>query len=412
MQKMCALLSPTQKDGSSAGIRLLEVKSEPNDTTSYEEMGSSGSVPSPQSSDLGVAKLSDLVRERPFKCRVCSATFLQNSHLRAHLNTHTGKVFLCGICDAPFTNRFSVKRHMKRYGGDCLHTCKMCSTTFSKVLLKCHVCPSGEKLHECELCDASFTERGDLKRHVQTHAEARRHKCEHCPATFRYASSLKRHMYTHAAEKPHQCTLCPATFIYASALQRHMLTHTGGKPHKCERCGATFADCSTLKRHTRAHTGEKPFECELCPASFTRPQELKMHERTHSGERPYKCSLCDASFSLSGVLRRHIRTHTGEKPYKCELCSTHFSSKCNFRRHTQRKHCKSGLRECEFCHAKFRGLQQYTYHMYTHALKDGSPKRPAQDLQSGGGTGYILLCPLVAVSVPAQDVCSSEVLGV
>ena len=54
-----------------------------------------------------------------------------------------------------------------------------------------------KKGHICESCGNTFSEAGNLKRHIYTiHEGHKDHKCESCGKSFSQAGVLNRHIYT------------------------------------------------------------------------------------------------------------------------------------------------------------------------------------------------------------------------
>ena len=50
--------------------------------------------------------------ERPFKCKVCDASFGDRSNITSHMRTHTdGQPFQCDFCGASFGLVGNLKRH-------------------------------------------------------------------------------------------------------------------------------------------------------------------------------------------------------------------------------------------------------------------------------------------------------------
>ncbi|XP_064467996.1 zinc finger protein 436-like [Ornithodoros turicata] len=306
---------------------------------------------------------------KPYKCSLCSAEFTSSANLRHHKQTHTGeKPYKCDICPAVLSRSANLRYHRQTHTGEKPYMCDTCSAKFSRSTdLRRHMLiHTGEKLHKCNLCPAEFSRSTDLQRHMRTHAGERPYKCDLCPAVFSRSANLQHHRQTHMGGKTYKCDTCSAKLSCRTALRRHMLTHTGEKPHKCDLCPAAFSRSTDLQRHTLTHTGEKPYKCDLCPAKFSQGINLRRHKQTHTRERPYKCDLCPAEFSCRTDLQRHTHTHTtGEKPYKCNLCPADFTRSTNLRRH-MRTHTHERPYKCNLCPAKFSEGMNLQRHKQTH----------------------------------------------
>ena len=54
-----------------------------------------------------------------------------------------------------------------------------------------------EKLYQCKECCKSFSQRGDLKRHIMIHTSEKPYKCEICDMSFTQKGNLMTHKRTH-----------------------------------------------------------------------------------------------------------------------------------------------------------------------------------------------------------------------
>ncbi|XP_033989771.1 zinc finger protein 454-like, partial [Trematomus bernacchii] len=128
-----------------------------------------------------------------------------------------------------------------------------------------------------------------------------------------------------AGEKTFGCSFCEKTFTQRGNLNRHMRIHTGEKPFSCSVCEKSFLNRGHLNRHMRIHTGVKPFSCSVCEKSFLDKGHLNRHMRIHTRKKTFSCSVCEKSFLDKGHLNRHMRIHTGEKPFSCSVCDKRFT---------------------------------------------------------------------------------------
>ena len=102
-----------------------------------------------------------------------------------------------------------------------------------------------------DICEKVYKTRSILKNH---------YNCHHNTTTV-------KHM--HIGQKDCKCQACGKSYSQPGNLKRHMHTiHEGHKHHKCESCGKSFSRTVNLKRHIsivhETHEGHKDHKCEYC----------------------------------------------------------------------------------------------------------------------------------------------------
>lgn len=199
---------------------------------------------------------SDLL-DRNFPCAICLKTFKHSSHLKRHINTHTGeRVYKCDLCDKTFLDASTLSRHRKIHSGD--------------------------KPWSCKICKKSFGTLGSLRRHITVHnQEGRPYQCETCKKRFPDNSSYQKHKFIHTGIKPYGCDICGKAFVHIGDLNGHRKIHVEVKPFNCERCGKDFAKHSNYARHLLIHEGDKEFLCTICGVSYNFQSSLTRHLLTH-----------------------------------------------------------------------------------------------------------------------------------
>ncbi|XP_032886305.1 zinc finger protein 711-like isoform X1 [Amblyraja radiata] len=160
---------------------------------------------SSNSSDLKRHIISVHTKEFPHKCEVCDKGFHRPSELKKHMSTHKGKkLHQCRHCDFKIADPFILSRHiLSVHTKDLPFKCKRCKREFRqqselKKHMKTH---SGKKVYQCEYCEYSTTDASGFKRHViSIHTKDYPHRCEFCKKGFRRPSEKNQHIMRHHKE--------------------------------------------------------------------------------------------------------------------------------------------------------------------------------------------------------------------
>ncbi|XP_030372249.1 transcriptional repressor CTCFL [Scaptodrosophila lebanonensis] len=164
-----------------------------------------------QSNSLKSHKLIHSVVNKPvFQCTLCPTTCGRKADLRQHMNNmhSSDKPIPCKRCGQELPDRYQYKLHIKTHDGEKCYRCTLCSyASVSQRHLESHMfIHTDEKPFKCEECNVSFRQHQLLKRHMNLahnkdykppEPRQKMHSCPTCQRSFTHKGNLMRHMETH-----------------------------------------------------------------------------------------------------------------------------------------------------------------------------------------------------------------------
>ena len=341
---------------------------------------------------------------RPFKCKLCIKMYFPYlSTFQLHIKTHNGKEpmekpFKCDVCDKDY-KKFTLLNIHKVVHTDrsdkfkC--TYRNCKFMYSnKRDLRCHVeVHSGIKRHKCKTCVLGFAMKRRLEIHQTIHSEDRTFVCDICDSTFSHHRLLKEHRYRHLNQDKYKCDECDYTCRESYGMMAHKERHDKkrGCHFECDRCKQVYASQRFLEKHLESNNCKPPkppatakkhsdigYE-DIDISSITKwlnPKILDMMDRPRSSSSPFKCKLCPAarefkkvSSFLKHMTLTHSEEHVVDLPYTCDTCHKQFTQFDRLKTHLA-AHSDERRYSCPECGNRYKTPGHLATHRTIHRVPE------------------------------------------
>jgi stress-induced morphogen len=162
-------------------------------------------------------------------CKRCHKSFVFDDckkHIKCKekKSTSVGKLYECTFCDKKCQSSSHLKYHIRSaHTGERPYKCTLCSMSFLQIVkLKRHILThTGEKPYQCDICNVCFRTGYHLKEHRNIHTKLTHHSCDICSRSFADSSNLRRHMKNLHGQKSAACKFCGQNFPTKHDLMIH-----------------------------------------------------------------------------------------------------------------------------------------------------------------------------------------------
>lgn len=371
--------------------------------------------------------------DNPLKCPHCDEKFVKGYGLHHHLrDAHNVfenwiaerteqplngplKDLQCSICMKVLASKGNYERHIDYHNS---LRCNYCFDYFSSLrFLEGHLAFACEKKKllgdtevypkkvKCNICYKAFHVQVKLDCHLRTQhgvivdRERRAGKqetvCDYCFRVFENEDALSTHKIYHRTIGYYGCIYCKKKFntltVYRKHKNHHMAQLNVDNPTKCEHCDETFVAFREMIYHMRDVHGDdkewftEPKESieETCPICNKRFYNLHKHLAYHEQNKCKKCNeyfysqadfdshLCAIESDDEGT--SYVGTENAFKYEECKFCFKPITKKSTKRLHDQ-IHKGSGSISCRFCSLKFKTMDAFNIHAFSHRSRKYNKK--------------------------------------
>lgn len=289
---------------------------------------------------------------RKVKCHICYKAFHLQVKLDCHLRTQHGiKVFkeasegkkelVCDYCFRVFENEYALTNHKIYHRTIGYFGCIYCNRKFNTMTLY----------------------RKHKNHHFSQLNVDEPTKCEHCDEKFVAFREMIYHMRdVHGDDKEwvvlpkesveEKCNICNKTFFN---LHKHLAYH---EENRCKKCGEYFFSRLDLDNHLCTIESDEEVaelnndgvrqayeECSFCFKPVTKKNSKRKHDQIHRGSGSISCRFCPLKFKTIDAFNIHAFSHRSrkykKKPIKCRKCGEQFVKYGPFIKHMKQVHKSS-----------------------------------------------------------------------
>ncbi|CAK1600282.1 unnamed protein product [Parnassius mnemosyne] len=379
------------------------------------------------------AHLTQKYIDEPLKCMHCDEIFTRGYDLHHHLRdvhdinetwiaertekTLNGplKELQCSICLKILASKGNFERHIDYHNS---LRCNYCFDYFSSLrFLEGHLAFSCEKKKligdtevypkkvKCHICYKAFHLQVKLDCHLRTQHNIKVSKeasegkkeivCDYCFRVFENEYALSTHKIYHRTIGYYGCLYCNRKFNTITLYKKHKNHHLSqlnvDNPTKCEHCDEKFVAFREMIYHMRdVHGDNKEWivmpkesieeKCPICNKIFF---NLHKHLTYHEENRCKKCaeyfySQIDFDNHLCAIESDEEVDENNEndlrpKYEECAFCFKPITKKNSHRLHDH-IHRVSGSISCRFCHLKFKTIDAFNIHAFSHRSRKYNKK--------------------------------------
>merc|ERR1719154_341730 len=180
----------------------------------------------------------------------------------------------------------------------------------------------------CPFCEKVFSNRNNLKQHIEIIHEKTVKPCRICDETFTSRFAMEKHILVKHPETAHPCPVCERSFILKKNLNRHMeLVHVKSSPPYDQERGLFNSNSSEkLQAEMINEDGDNNIPQSDNNSIYSDGNDSsqldqdRVYQEKDNCHVPVKCLKCDKQFSSNAnKARHHAIIHQGRR-FACEEC--------------------------------------------------------------------------------------------
>ena len=168
---------------------------------------------------------------------------------------------------------------------------------------------------QCDLCHVKCSTRADLFIHQQSvHQGCKPYACKYCGKRFPTVTNQRRHERIHLGKRV-KCSKCPSTFTQTGDLKKHVRKLHPETFNECAFCGKYFSTCTDLDAHLQvsheqtANTNmlesmRRKHAFHVDPESDRR-ESIRLAANKSPGLQKFACTVCKKWFDDYPNMCRH-----------------------------------------------------------------------------------------------------------
>ncbi|XP_023954694.2 zinc finger protein 91 [Bicyclus anynana] len=330
-----------------------------------------------------IAERGPRVPDGPLKelqCSICFKVLASRGNYERHIDYHNS--LRCNYCFEYFTGSQFLEGHLTF---SCERKKLLGDTEIYPKKVKCHICYKA--FHLQVKLDCHLRTKHDIKTFKEASEGKKEIVCDYCFKVFENEYALSTHKIYHRTIGYYGCMYCNRKFNTMTLYRKHKNHHFAqlnvDNPTKCEHCDETFVAFREMIYHLRdVHGDEKEWivlpkesieeKCPICNKIFF---NLHRHLDYHEENRCKKCGeyffsqvdfdnhLCtvDSDEEVTEANTNGVRTVYEE----CVFCFKPLTKKNSKKKHDL-IHKGSGSISCRFCPLKFKTIDAFNIHAFSH----------------------------------------------